>query len=277
LGNPNKTAALIAEGMITVWGLARLRRRLFVCSAVVFAGLGCCLAHTFSRGGAVACAAGLVAAMAVNPHGFRNTVKHARFYEWLAMAMTVVAVVVYATNIGAPRRYVQGMGEEDRSISNRFALWKTAPEMMADAPDGWGIGRAGQAYMRWYQPVDRDERYRTLVNIHLTWMVGVGWPLRFLYVAGGLSVFLLCWSYARQKGHGEAFGFWAAFAVAAMFSSVAESPWAWCLPVTVLFMVLVSHAEIGSWPSIRNWIMLTGVSLVVCAGFLLAEISGGPQ
>ena len=92
----------------------------------------------------------------------------------------------------AHKRYGQGVATEDRSISNRFELWKAAPTMMVDAPSGWGGGKSGQAYMNWYQPLDQHEAYRTLVNSHLTWLVELGWLGRFVYLTGWFTVFLMC-------------------------------------------------------------------------------------
>jgi len=60
LGNPNKTAALTATLMVGVWALAYVRKWGFWPALVFFTSLGICLIHTFSRGGLIAAAAGLV-------------------------------------------------------------------------------------------------------------------------------------------------------------------------------------------------------------------------
>lgn len=59
LGNPNKTAALIAMLMVAVCGFAYLKKWGFWLALVLFTGLGVCLVHTFSRGGILALAAGV--------------------------------------------------------------------------------------------------------------------------------------------------------------------------------------------------------------------------
>src|SRR5690606_38880648 len=118
----------------------------------------------------------------------------------------------------------------DRSITNRLEIWKQAPRMMVDAPGGWGIGNSGNAYGQWYQPLDQHELYRTLVNTHLTWLVEVVWPLRFLYVFGLFTAVVFCWKWHGRKRFSIPLGIWIAFGVAATFSLVAESPWLWILP-----------------------------------------------
>ena len=59
LGNPNKTAALIATLMVGLWGLAYVRKWGFWVALAGFTALGFCLVHTFSRGGLVALFVGL--------------------------------------------------------------------------------------------------------------------------------------------------------------------------------------------------------------------------
>ena len=133
--------------------------------------------------------------------------------------------------------------------------------MMVDAPGGWGIGNAGMAFMQWYQPLERTEFYRTLVNSHLTWLVEFGWAGRFLYVLGWFAVLVLCWPghRAEQKPTWLALplGLWITFAVAAWFSSVAESPWLWILPAASLACMLTWRAKARCWPP--AWLGATAI------------------
>jgi len=274
LGNPNKTAAMIAEGMVAVWALAYVRQRLFWFSAFLFTALGCCLVQTFSRGGLVACCAGLavLAVFAPRPWPRQNM---------LTVVLSATMIAAYAVSVDAHRRYTQGFFEEDRSVTNRIVLWQAAPAMMADAPWGWGIGNAGRAYMRWYQPVDRCERYRTLVNSHLTWLVELGWPLRFLYLCGWMAIFLLCGAKAGSQWRTVPCGIWAAFATASSFSSVAESPWLWVVPMAALLAVFASRARSGQWPPFGNWLRVAALSVLFCVSLWAAgrlegsRINGG--
>jgi len=175
LGNPNKTAALIAILMVAVWGLAYVRKWGFWVAITLFMALGGCLVHTFSRGGLIAAGLGLAVLLAYVPRPWPKK-------RGLALGFSVLGLIVFSFCLNAHERYGQGVIEEDRSIINRAELWKSAPKMMVDAPTGWGLGNSGKAFMQWYQWVPRNEQYRTMVNSHLTWLVESGWPARFLYL-----------------------------------------------------------------------------------------------
>ncbi len=232
LGNPNKTAALIAILMIAVWSLAYVRQWMFWVSLVLFSALGICLLHTFSRGGMVAAFCGLIPLVL----SLRRPWPGKRIFGVVASAWMIIGASIY---LQAHERFGQGVVQEDRSISNRFVLWKTAPTMMVDAPRGWGTGQAGKAYMDWYQPTDRSESYRTLVNSHLTWLVEFGWLGRFFYIFGWLAVFLLCLPTSENRWLAVPLGVWISFFTGAWFSSVAESVWLWVVPAISLVWVFV--------------------------------------
>jgi len=257
LGNPNKTAALIATLAVAVWSLAYVRSWLFWVSLVGFSVLGVCLVHTFSRGGLVAAFCGLVPLL-IALH---------RPWAWTRIVAVVIAVwVIIGASIflQAHERFGQGIAQEDRSISNRFVLWKAAPTMMVDAPSGWGLGESGKAYTDWYQPLDRNESYRTLVNSHLTWLVEFGWLGRFAYLAAWIAVFVICFPSRNAPWLSIPFGIWVSFFVGAFFSSVAESPWLWIVPTAALLWVVVWRARTRVFPE-RKWLLLPlPTALVLC-------------
>ncbi|MEI9896992.1 MAG: O-antigen ligase family protein [Chthoniobacter sp.] len=240
LGNPNKTAALIAILMVSVWCIAYAFKRGFWIALLLFTGLGVCLVHTFSRGGVVAVCFGSVILLWQAPRPWLRS----RVIGLLIAAWLIVGVSVW---LEADKRLVQGAVQEDKSITNRLSLWRAAPRMILDSPNGWGIGNAGLAYGEWYQPVNSAEEYRTLVNSHLTWLVEFGWPARVLYVFGWFSVLALCWPGARYRWMAVSFSIWCTFAVAAFFSSVAESPWLWVVPgisaIAAIFARLAMNAR----------------------------------
>ena len=267
-GNPNKTAAFIALLMVGVWVLPFIQRQLFWLALLLFTGLGVCLMQTASRGGLVAVTVGLAALLSRCPRPWPRA-------YLVGSVLAVWAIVGTAVWLETTHRFSQGIGTEDLSITHRLLLWKVAPRMMVDAPGGWGVGNAGAAFMQWYQPLERTEAYRTLVNSHLTWLVEFGWAGRFLYVFGWLAVLALCWpkSKAAQKSAWLALplGLWTAFAVAAWFSSVAESPWLWSLPVASLVCVLVWRMKARRWP--RRWVWMTA-GLGACAVLGAIAVAG---
>ncbi|MDD2707006.1 MAG: O-antigen ligase family protein [Verrucomicrobiae bacterium] len=269
LGNPNKTAALIAILMVAVWGLVYVRRYGFWLALTLFTGLGVCLIRTFSRGGMIALFAGLLVL------AWKASRPWPRKYLW-AVSFSVWTMIGVSIFYEAHARYGQSLVAEDRSIGNRLLLWRQAPRMMTSAPQGWGLGTAGKNYMRWYQPVERKEEYRTLVNSHLTWLVEFGWLFRFAYLFAWPVVFLLVLPTLKRPWFIFALGVWTTFAVAAWFSSVAESPWIWIVPMGTLLTVLVTRAFDHEWPRFGQWVQAGCVSLfLVAVLFLAGRLSGG--
>jgi len=248
LGNPNKTATLIAILMVAVWLLPGLRKWIFWVALPLFAVLGVCLVHTFSRGGLVAAFCGLLPMLFF----LQRPWSRSRVAGIVAAIWIIIGASIY---LQAHERFGQGVIQEDRSISNRFILWKAVPTMIVDAPGGWGLGQAGKVYMDWYQPLDRSESYRTLVNSHLTWLVEFGWIGRFFYLFGWFAVFLLCWPTAENRWLAVPLGIWIAFFVGAWFSSVAESPWLWIVPALAMGWVIVWRIRNRAWPEAR-WLLL---------------------
>ncbi len=248
LGNPNKTAALIAILMIAVWSLAYLRNWLFWVSLVLFSALGICLVHTFSRGGMVAAFCGVIPLLVC----LRRPLPVKRIVGVVAAVWVIIGASIY---LQAHERFGQGMVQEDRSISSRFVLWKAAPTMMVDAPGGWGLGESGKAYMDWYQPLDRNESYRTLVNSHLTWLVEFGWLGRYLYIFGWLAVFLLCLPTQGDRWLSVPLGIWISLFTGAWFSSVGESIWLWIVPAIALIWVIGWRIGNRAWPETK-WLLL---------------------
>lgn len=267
LGNPNKTAALIAELMAAVWGLAYVRKRGFWAAFGFFIVLGGCLIYTFSRGGLVAVFTGLIALIAFVPRPWPLN-------KCMAIGISILLMIAFTFYLNAHERYSQGVFKEDRSVTNRLKVWKTGPAMMVDAPAGWGIGNAGKAFMRWYQPTHRNELYRTLVNSHLTWLVEFGWPLRFLYLFAWAAVFLLCLPIKKSHWYAVPLGIWLSFGTAAFFSSIAESIWLLIVPCLSLTAVLVSRLRTIHWPRPMAWVVPAGVASLFCVSFLMAGKGG---
>jgi Lipid A core - O-antigen ligase and related enzymes len=275
LGNPNKTAALIAMLMVAVWCLAGFRRLGFWVATLLFTGLGVCLMHTFSRGGLLAAIVGLL------PLAWACG-KRMTKYHWIAVACSVVIVIASAFVLNADRRFTQGIaGEEDLSITNRLEMWKVAPRMMLDAPSGWGIGNSGEAYMQWYQDPDKLEGYRTLVNSHLTWLVELGWGGRILYILGWACVGALLLPSQNNPLFAGAFGIWTSFFVSAFFSSVAESVWLWIPPMLALLVAICVRFRTSRWPRLPDLCVAFGcaslvVLLLVVWGASVLPPSGHP-
>lgn len=224
--NPNMTAAVIAEiGVLLLILCGRVRGVLRAFLAVLASGPAVALAATGSRGGLVAFLVGTgVASVAVlrGRRGSRRGLAAVLF----PLAALAVAVAVF----GLGGRIGKAVRGHDDSVGNRLVIWRTVPRMMADAPDGWGVGNSGQAFTNWYQPLDRTERYRTLVGSHFTWMVEFGGGGRFLYVFGWLIVLALAFRRWRRTGDALPTALWLTLALAAVPTSVLEEWAVWILP-----------------------------------------------
>jgi hypothetical protein len=253
-GNPNKTAALVAMLMVTLWIIAYVRKEGFWFCLVAFAVLGMCLTDTFSRGGIVALLCGVFPLV--------YTLKHpwplSRIIGVLIVGCVIIALMLY---LGLEKRFEGGIVTKDDSVGHRFEIWKAASQMIVDAPYGWGIGKSGEAYSQWYQPVDRSEKYRTLVNSHLTFLVEVGWPLRLIYILGWAVIGWLCWPTKTTPILSISLGVWISFFIASGFSSVEESPTLWILPVSGLIAVIAWRIKEYQWPPVKP-LLLTGFALI---------------
>ena len=222
--SPNKAAVLLGS-LVLVFAVAafRARRRPAAVAFGVASGLAWCgLVLTYSRGGLVAFSAGLLVVLVT----FRR-----RLLKFLPLVLLSVGVVLAGVAFCGREK---GLAlTDDASVGNRLEIWRAAPRMMADSLTGWGLGNAGEAYMGWYQPLRSHERYRTLVSSHLTWLVELGLWGRMAYGAGWLLMLCLCLRRWRQQDDPLPLSVWLAFGIAATFSSVAESPVLWLVPIAV--------------------------------------------
>jgi len=234
LDNPNKAAAILALVLLLLLSASMRARREWArwCWSVLAAVAGCCLVHTFSRGGMVAFFAGATVLFL----GLRNDLRVAR--RWVPILLVAIVTASAALWTGFAGRMAHSSPSVDASVGNRLELWRNVPAMMVDAPGGWGRGMAGDMYMGWYQPLDRSERYRTLVNSHFTWLVEMGWTGRLCYVCGFALLFAMGGIRLKVRGDPLPLSVLTCFATAAFFSSVAEE-WTVCVvPLAMLAPML---------------------------------------
>jgi len=261
-GNPNKTAALIAILMIAVWILPYSRKWGFWPALVAFTALGLDLIYTFSRGGILAVLTAGIPLLIWAPHPWPRPRQIGIFVSLLLLLGAVIWVK-------APARYFQGIIHDDLSISNRLEIWKSVPAMIANAPEGWGVGNSGNAYIQWYQPLNRSERYRTLVNSHFTWLVEFGWPFRVLYLIGWSAIFVICWPSKSARWRSVAFAVWVCFFVAAFFSSVAEVAILWIVPLLFLCAAIFCRFAKRESPTMLQWAIASCIPTSILAALWL--------
>ena len=231
-GNPNITAALIVSLFVLAWLPAFLFRKGFWFSLPASTLLGVCLIHTMSRGGILGGIVGLGLLIYFAPR------------PWPRSRLVAASVCIWITIFGtiffnAHKRIGQGIAKEDMSISNRLTVWQAAPQMLAANPGGWGWNKSGQAYMDWFQPLDRDEQYGSLVNTHLSKIVELGIFGGSLYMFIWSWALILCWPTAQKRWRIVPFGIWTGFGIAAIFTNMAREPLVWIVPILSLLGVIV--------------------------------------
>ena len=261
LDNPNKAAAVLAFLLLVLLALAVRARREWAgwCWSALAAAVGYGLAHTFSRGGLTAFLAGAFILLI----GLRKKLCAGR--RWLSVVLAACALMGAAAWTGFAGRVANSSPAADASVGNRLAIWRNVPQMMVDAPGGWGHGAAGDAFMGWYQPLDRHERYRTLVNSHFTWLVEFGWIGRFMLVWAWLLVLGIGIVRWRERGDPLPLAVWICFATAAFFSSVAED-WVVAVIPAMAFAPAVwtfFKAKAGTW-------CLVALSTLLASGLILS-------
>lgn len=283
--NPNKAAVIFACAVPLLWCLWQLSWRLGnkwlkVPALLVTAGglLGAwyCLIMTYSRGGLVAAAAALfyLVARALLQMGKREISWHKRGEVWLSLLLAGVLAGVLAGGTmwnGLGSRSTEALGK-DASVGNRMELWNSALQMAAENVHGFGTGKSGEQYMQWYQPLERQEGYRTMVNSYLTFLVEQGW----LWSGAVLVGFVLFWVWTRPRS-GEAVtvalrASILAFLVAGIFSTTMEDWRLWILPAACI-VILVTLA-VGQRKRLeKSHLLATGGSVLAgCAALFVVGI-----
>jgi hypothetical protein len=237
--NPNKAAVLFACAVPLIWWLWQASWRIhprwarlpaLVVAATLLVGAWFCLIMTFSRGGLVATAAALLYQTGAAAWLGRKSAA-----AWPIAARVWVSVLLAGGLLGGTlwnglgSRSVEALGN-DASVGNRIELWGSALQMAVDNPRGFGSGKSGEQYMQWYQPLDRQQGYRTMVNSYLTFLVELGWCWTFL-IALGFSFFWV-WT---QPGGAESLPLALrasilGFLVAGFFSTTMEEWRLWVMP-----------------------------------------------
>ena len=270
-GNPNVTATLIAMLAVAMLGAGLVWKRTYWLALLGASGLMIAMIHTLSRGGLVAFLAGaIVLFIAIRPKLNR--------IQLISLCLCAVSLVAYAQYIGGAGRFVQGIaGVTDRSITNRWLIYKSVPKMIVDAPQGWGMGNAPDTYHQWYQPEGRSEIYLNLVNSHFSWLVEWPWWGRILYGLAWTMLALLLWPPKENKVSGIALGVWAAFFVAASFSAMAHRVSMWVFPIVIL-AATIPHLWLTRRKISKKAMLLSSlVPLTAYAAvFIAAPIFGDP-
>jgi hypothetical protein len=298
--SPNKTGALLAILFVASWWPAlRYRWGFWLSLPVAFVAAGLLL-QTESRGALVGAGVGVVLLVGYQftlGSCCRTLAKASRYVlalRGLSLLIASSILALYSHQIGVNERMAAMTSGEDGSSNVRVALYSAGLQMIADAPLGWGAGRAGDAYGQWYQVIGDDRSYLSLVNSHLTWMAEYGMVFQVLYIAGWGAVLLLCWPVdvtraplwrATQGATGIAslrlitFAAWVTLGICGFFSSVLTLVWLWVLPCLLLAFCIVQRVRAKQWPSRRQGLAASFSVMVAFVGLHATayELSGSVE
>ena len=280
--NPNKAAVLFACAVPLLWCLWqaswRLENKWLKIPALLGSAAGLmaawyCLIMTFSRGGLVAAVVALLylTAQAVLRGRKQEAPWHKRGEVWFSVLLAAALAAGTIWN-GLGSRSTEALGK-DASVGNRMELWNSALQMAAENIHGFGTGKSGEQYMQWYQPLDRQEGYRTMVNSYLTFLVEQGWLWSGAVLLG--FVIFCVWTRPRS-GEPVTVALRAsvlAFVVAGIFSTTMEDWRLWLIPATCS-VILVTLA-VGRRKRVEKFHLLAtgggvlaGCAALFAVGFL---------
>ena len=278
LDNPNKAAAILACLLILYLGISlksektgqtcflTLRKWIRWCCGALAAAVGFALVHTFSRGGIVSFLAG-AAILLVGAWK-----KQCKLRRWIPALLVMLVIAGAALWTGFAGRMARSAPSADASVGNRLAIWRSVPTMMVDAPGGWGLGNAGDAYMGWYQSLNNHARYRTLVNSHFTWLVEMGWMGRMVYVCGLAFLFAMGIVRLWVRGDPIPLAILTSFVTSAFFSSVAEE-WLVCAVPLLLTLPMLKSFIFDATTRMR-WASVAAALLAGCSMLGAAAVVG---
>lgn len=242
--NPNMNGCLYASLAILSVFFAMLPRKSFrIAGAALFAAFTAATLATGSRGALVALFAGLGLVALLN------------FKKILRSRMMLLGILLGSLCVGAwvvfhhgGRMLKRGFGEDAWSNQVRLEMWQASPQMMVEAPDGWDFTHIGRSYMDWYQRLEVVSLPGSLMNDHITRMVGIGWTGRCLYVFAWFAAFAILLSVALAKGSAVGAGACVFFAVAAWFNPVSMSFILWIPPVATALATLLYRSRAAFRP-----------------------------
>lgn len=272
--NPNENGLLYAGFAMLFLALLVLTecRRCRIAFGLLFSLAFALMLATVSRGAWMAFAVGA---------GLAACLCRRRFFtraNWKAFGIIAAAFLVLgggAVLAIGPKRVTKQVtklvsrgfrGKSAWSNEVRYKMWKTAPQMMRDAPDGWGTDyNVGKAFVDWYEDLDVLTVPGSLMNDHLSRLVRYGSCTRLLYVFGWffLLVVLGVWGWFRRNGFPLAV--WAMFAFAAWFNPLMGNLAQWGIPVLMLAPVLrdVRNLKTGAGKLVKPVLLAVGGALLL--------------
>lgn len=240
--NPNENGFLYLSIALLATALFYIPRRgAKIAGGVCFVAASAALVMTASRGSFIAFALGLAPAVALN---FKKVVKSRAL--WVLAGAVLLVAGVWA--VRHPELFTRGFVKKSRwSNETRLEMWATAPQMIAEAPNGWDGLRVnpkymvGRAYVDWYDSLSQISLSGSLVNDHLTRLVGYSRIGRYTYLFIWFGLLALTAYTAARTKRAVALGVFVALAVAGWFNAVLMNAFLWGVPVAGLGLFLAGR------------------------------------
>jgi len=258
--NPNDVAVLLVVLILSLPTALRWSKRLIWLIVPLETLLVALLVGTGSRGGVLALGCGLIFSLVM----FYRQGRSLGWRSWMAV------VLIVSLGLGAglsvfPKGSRLGRVDlsPDASAGRRLQVWSTVPAMLTAAPMGWGYGQSAEAYEQWFEPVGVEVSFQHLLSSHLTWLVEVSWPLRWLYLFLWMGAIVLLLPSRRFGFPVWGLAVWTAFLVALWYNAAGKW-WNWPLPVLWLMVALVARFQQKSFPRLRAWVsfaLLAGIAV----------------
>lgn len=268
---PNRCAAFLAVAVMLVCAFQdwaddpqkKTHPGLKITILMAGSGMLYSMAATYSRGGWLALCAGLIGVWTLTRHRVPGL--------YLALFASMIVLLPGGTARAA------GMTQlSDGSILHRLFLWRGAAGMCAEnAWLGLPLKTLGRFYTAWYQPLDIEAEYRTLLNDYLTVAGAGGFPVATFCLT---AILFLLWSGVALARHNAdsstgllaAYGSAAlvAYAISALFNTFFLYPSVAWLPLGVAMCLL--YLVVREHDSIRRPIFLLGMF----TSFTLAMLVG---
>ena len=225
--NPNQNGALYAEILLVCLGGVFLLRRhgLRIAFGVVGLLALACLVWTMSRGAWLGTFLGGLPFLLLHARRFGRS-----RWIWGGVGVFLTTIAVWIALFGGGQ-IVRGFETGGWTNAIRLEIWRNAPRMMFDAPDGWNFFGVGAAYLHWYQPLHVFALTPTLINDHLTWLAGWGWMGRLGYLLSAFLVLSISVAAMACRRNPLPLAVWTALGVAAWFNPMLHHKALWVLPV----------------------------------------------
>ena len=266
--NPNHSGALYCQlALLAIAAAIAFRGKTRIAASAAAAAFFVCIVLTGSRGSLVGFAAGLLPAAVFR---FRAALRSRVF--WISVAAAVAATACWFGLLHSDH-LLRGFSGGGLGWSNaiRLDMFRLAPRMMVDAPEGWGFVGAGRAYFDWYQPIDDMYMTGSLMNDHLTTLANCGWAGRFLYFLAASLFFFLSFSFARREKSLMPASVLFATAVMSCFNPLLSKNWLLAVPAFAACRLAVQAFNVRG----RRLVVLSGSSLIAAVALTLAVFCAG--